>query len=331
MRDSLLSRFRGALLGVLLGEAIGTHTSPQPSRWVWQQIIQGQFNGSLKATRLDSAAKPILAQVSALICPDQYPTQATEPLSHHPIAAGVEPDVPGTEALLLTLPLALLYHDQPVLYRTVLGTAINQQATEVMMAATVVGHTISLILRERFVRSELIPQLLQDLDLYKLHPALTDQLIQVQSWIEEPTDLASVIRSVKHGSNIPASATPETMAVTLALYSFLCTPDDFRLSLLRSAQLPSVLTSTLLTSMLTGAISGVYNGLLGLPIAWRQQIWLGEVDELIQRWGVASEVEVEQLADCLLACWSGAIDPIQWLQQPQFNRITAAPRAIRFD
>lgn len=332
MRDSLHSRFRGAFLGGLLGEAIGVYAlSHQPSRLAWQQIFQGRL-GKLSSANPNRAIKLMFAQTAALVGTDQLSAKSTATQTESNDSIYTPNDPTPEELILSTLPLALFYHDQPVLYRTALQTsgqptATNKTASSIT-AAALIGQAISLILRERFVRLELIPQLLKDLDLEEACPDLANQLHQIQTWVEQSTDLAGVARHVNHIKQGSAGSAVDSacLAVALALYGFLCTPDDFRLSLLRASQLDS----SILLPTLTGTLSGLYNGVTGLPNAWRQQVWLGEA-EALQRWGVASEAEVEEFADRLLAGWAGATDPIVWLQQPQFNRITAAPRAIRAD
>lgn len=329
MRDSLTSRFRGAFLGALLGEAIGVcASSQQHSRLALQQIFQGRL-GKLNFAYPNCGIKLMFAQTSALTSPDQPSAQSTATQTKSGDSILTFNEVTPEELILSALPLALFYHDQPLLYRTALQTIGQPIATHKMAAlitaATVIGQTISLILRERFVRLELIPQLLKDLDLEESSPDLASQLYQIQAWIEQSTTLAGVARQIKQATS-SAALDPASLAVTLSLYSFLYTPDDFRLSVVRAAQLQS----SILLPALTGALSGVYNGVTGLPSAWRQQIWSSEA-EVLQRWGVASEAKVEEFTDSLLACWAGAINPDVWLQQPQFNRVTAAPRAIRPD
>lgn len=347
MRDSLLSRFRGAFLGALLGEVMGTDAlSHQHPRLVWQQM-QGQFGRGLSsAARTRSGIERMLSQTSALIGSEgnstsnsgqRFSTESVvlEHQENRPDSPFNSP-VDAGELVLTTLPLALFYHDQPSHYRTALQVMSQQSAGNESMepiadstwaAITVIGHAVSLMLRERFIRLELIPQILKDLDLQESCPDLAHQLVEVQAWIEQASDLANIARYAKQRAVSSTASEQATLATILALYSFLSTPDDFRLSLLRSAQLHS----SILLPTLTGAISGLYNGVSSLPVGWRQQVWSGEIAELSQRWGIAGEAEVEQFADRLLACWSGAADPLIWLQQPQFNRITAAPRAIRPD
>ncbi|NJO77169.1 MAG: hypothetical protein HC827_00690 [Cyanobacteria bacterium RM1_2_2] len=347
MHDSLLSRFRGAFLGVLLGEMVGVHSlPPQHSRWTGQKFFQGQFGkGWGRAARSNHAVRLMLAQTAALIGSEEHSARSSEPESSNDLRELASVEYPENwtsapidragEMMLATLPLALFYHDQPLRYRMALQAinrpAANRLTNEAMSASTlaattVIGQAVSLILRERFTQFELIPQVVKDLDLWDSSPELAQDLMQMQGWLEQRSALANVVRHAKQMAT-RSTANPASLVAVSALYSFLSTPDDFRLSLLRSTQLHS----SILLPTLTGAISGLYNGISGLPVFWRQQVWTGEVAELNQRWGIASEAEVEHFADRLLACWSGANDPMAWLQQPQFNRITAAPRAIRPD
>jgi hypothetical protein len=349
MHDSLLSRFRGAFLGALLGEALGVHVLPyQQPQSGWQQLTRGRFDKELgQPTCVNRGVKLMLTQTLMLIGDQAHVTRSAEQSDLNELSSAkysenrtsAVVDAVG-ESLLARLPLALFYHDQPLRYRAALqaisplaGDGATRQATgslaipDSTLAAEVVGQVVSLILRERFTRLELIPQVLKDLDLQDSSPELAHDLMQMQSWLERPCTLADVARYAKQMATRSGTPAQASLTVVLVLYSFLATPDDFRLSVLRSVQLHS----SVLLPTLTGVISGLYNGLSGLPIAWRQQVESSRVADLYERWGITSKAEVEHIADRLLACWSGASEPAVWLQQPGFNRITAAPRTIRPD
>lgn len=315
MRDTLLSRFRGAFLGTLLGEVVGTTMPIYRFQSAWQMGERGRFRPLPAAGQLHSHSKLMLAQAEALIQPALEQPSATQ-LSD----SGFQP-AQMAKLAITAIPIALLHHDQPATLHTALQTALKPAAvsSETMIGVSVVGQTLSLLLRERLVPHQLIPQLLSDLDLPNI--PLVQQLLQVQTWVEQSTGLATIAAWVKRLS--ATSPALDSLPIVLALYAFLSTPNDFRLSLLRLARLLAQRSvpqpdQDALTCTLAGTVSGLYNGWVGVPLAWRQQ-----------HWDIASEHDLLQVADRLLAVWSGATQPALWVQQPQFANITAAPRVIR--
>ena len=227
------------------------------------------------------------------------------------------------------LPIALLYHDQPAQLQQRLRAAYAssmpedepesepesqpESEPEGFGLAAVIGQTISLILRERFIALKLIPQVIRDLDL-PLHLPLVQELLQVQSWLTQPADLAVVAQGLADSPDLGG----------MALYSFLSSPDDFQISLLRLHRLIPASSSQAdlaLAGAILGAVSGLYGGLLGLPAIWQNR----QQDALLE----SAEPGLFRQADLLLASWSGASDASfeQWLQQPHAS-LTAAPRVI---
>lgn len=314
MHDSLISRFRGVFLGAFVGEAIGISTATLAKPQTLHPIERGQLQLATSftyANRLVQQTKQILQTLPAShqLCPTLIAALKTQ-----------QPSSPA-ELAITTLPIALFYHDQPTLFHAAL------QQLGYGSEAAVWGHTCSLALRERLTPAHLIPQLIKDLNLPPNH-LLTQQLIQSQTWIEHPINTATVCQQLKQlKTNIPSAS--ETLPLALALYGFLSTPDDYRLSLLQVARLADYISlNRAISCTLVGVISGLYNGLIGLPLLWRQQIWSKLNVKQIQSAGITSEQQIIELADHFLAVWSGAQNPTDWLKQPHTN-ITTAPRVIR--
>lgn len=309
MHDTLLSRFRGAFLGAFLGEAIAARKLAQQIKPLPLSLAQLKWsNLLLRQTDRLLISKNLERLVNSIAADAQTGAMQT-----------------GAELAIATLPMALFCHDQPAELRAVLRqlAVIPGLSSEAIDMAAAVGHAVSLLLRERF-SSDLISQIMQDLDL-PADAAWLEPLVQVQTWIEQPTDLATLAQ----WSRLPATAAQSSLPLALMLYSFLSTPEDFRLSLLRLTYLaPS--ESAHITHTLAGALSGLYNGLAGLPLAWRQQ-WALAADSLSNTTSVAetiSEADLWQRTDRLLALWSGVIEPTDWTKQPHAS-LTAAPRVIR--
>ena len=97
----------------------------------------------------------------------------------------------------------------------------------------------------------------------------------------------------------------EKRRMAIALYCFLSTPEDLRLSILRSQQQEKNLPGV---SALTGSLSGAYNSTGGIPINWHQLI----------KHHSALKGYTKQI-DILFAKWSGIYSPHQAVipaQQP---------------
>ncbi len=219
------------------------------------------------------------------------------------------------------LPVALLYHDQPQQLQQVLR---ESQSSELGLDAAILGQIISLILRERFVPSELILQVARDLDL-ALDLPLVQKLLQVQIWLTQPTDLAVVMQALR-------AVDPADFTLAVALYSFLSSPDSLRISLLRLHRMIGAMATKPqpfnlgIAGAVLGILSGLYNG-------------IGELDmELGTRLPIdlqAGELRLLKFVDRLFMQWSGqwsgaSFDPNfnQGLQQPHLG-LVAAPRVIR--
>ncbi len=293
MHDSLTNRFRGGFWGIWLGEtAVSQVNSPtQPAH-----------------------QRPQLAwSLQTLAATDRW--------------LAVEPSQPASSDLLMPqpdwLPVALLYHDQPQQMQQILRTADSSPEAETEANAAVglvLGQTISLILRERFAAELLIPQVIRDLDL-SLDLPLVQALLQAQSWLTQPADLAAVMQTLK-------AAEPADLTLAVSLYSFLSSPEHFQISLLRLCRIFQLFPSHLaadpaLAGASLGAVSGIYNGLGGIPNDAR--IW--PQPSSANDW----QMKLSQRADWLLRQWSGVsanVNAEQWLEPPHASLI-AAPRVIR--
>jgi ADP-ribosylglycohydrolase len=329
MQHSLRHRFRGALLGAALGETLGINCADRlvtqtPLSWInvhsWGFQVPASASvlwGKLASVQLGKLL-PSEASLSAL------PNDALTPeVSHLSSSDRVE-----TAGLAIaSLPIALFYHEdwqqlQHHLAQTLSAKPLTpaQTSPSVLAAALVVNYGVALALRERLHPANLLPRLTVDLDLQDRAPLLFQQLNQVQQWLSNGTELSTIQSMLKDG-RIDRSS--DTAPIALALYGFLGTPTNFRLSLLRTAQLqcqPQTACS------IVGALSGAYNSLSGLPWPWRKR--LQSIDRSpVWVWGATSEADLLKQADLLWAAWSGAYNPTEWLSQA--TRVTASPHVIR--
>jgi hypothetical protein len=353
MHDSLLSRFRGAYLGALLGALLGASLGEQNGAWIQIKkpdidLSQSELNPFGKAA---SWGQQLLSQTAVLTGtnlsnpdlsnPDLSSSKLSNPNPLNPTQPNSDRQAGQISPTLL--PLALLHHDQPQTLQQVLQQFGSVDANR-MLEAVVLGQVFSLILRERFASQSLIPQVIRDLDLSTDLP-MTTLLSEVQTWLEQSADLATVTHTVAQKLKLVPLA---DLSISLLLYSFLSTPNHFQLSLLRLLKIVSDLPNASLGHSLSpsldpslsatlGAMSGLYNGLLGLPLGWRQQFWANEfwANEF---WAnesqvsshqreITSEQGLFQQTDRLLALWSG--DLTSSTLRHSYSNITAAPRVIR--
>ncbi|MEG3438212.1 hypothetical protein V0288_13870 [Pannus brasiliensis CCIBt3594] len=117
---------------------------------------------------------------------------------------------------------------------------------------------------------------------------LFGQLERVRDAIESDRPFPSTARQLAR------SGEPIGTAIALSLHAFGRTPSDFRLGtrIARSSPYQGALTT-----VLAGLWSGLYNGITGIPLAWR---WRNRTDPLWR--------EIEIRAGELYARWSG-VDP----------------------
>lgn len=121
-----------------------------------------------------------------------------------------------------------------------------------------------------------------------LETPLLGQLEGVRNAVESDRPVASSARQLARAGE------PIGTAIALSLHAFGRTPADFRLGADLARSSPYQRT---LTVILAGLWSGLYNGMAGIPLAWR---WRNRTDPLWQ--------EIETRARELYARWSG-VDP----------------------
>lgn len=339
MQYSLVSRFRGALLGAALGDLwaaaslSSSQSLPQNSASPFQlppQLIEVPSGSPIATPAITATHWGAIATTIArtLIQPGSQPSQWSDGRVLPPSETksgggeGSAADLLEQEAgwAIAALPLMLCYHDNFSDLRSHLSAIPAAARAD----ALVLGYTLSQILQDQLNPDTLIAQILADLDLEKTNWALADQLTEVQYLIRAGASLAIAQRVL--GASTALSATPMPMA--MALYCFLGTPEDFRLSLLRSTRQFSLST---LTATLAGAMSGCSNTTAGLPLQWRSPFQQRHSDAYLlrSRWGVETEIDLLHLADLLLAHWAGFYHPTQPLPLARYRGAIAAPNVIR--
>lgn len=199
------------------------------------------------------------------------------------------------EPWMAVIPIGLFFHEDDVQLRQNIGKlATAQQLPSTFMdRASVVGFVIACALRDTLDPATLIPRTRDYLKSIQAEPTLGEQLATVQTLLDRGASLEHTrIVLTRWRSTNPEHLSDDQMAIALAFYCFLSTPEDWRLSVLRSLQLQPYAQ---LTTVITAAFSGAYNTQLGIPIEWR----------------MATDNCIRQLAIRLYAAWSGVCDASQ--------------------
>ncbi len=259
MQSALLYRFQAAMIGAIVGETIGIQASGRvpARRYSLDQLMQFYAESLMNPSRIEDSGDPIFREL-----------------------------LTTAESAIALLPMFLFFHEDFTKLRqnvqTVLKLWQNPALSELDLLA--IGYTLSQSLLEslnprRFVTSMFEALLAPPEGIPKLQ-----RLQQVETMVQQGMGLEDATQLILTLSD----ATMGDAAIALALYCFLSTPGDFRVSVLRAVQtryqVPGV-------AALTGALSGAYNSTIGLPAEWRSTL--------------SNPAEFQQLSTRLLASWSG--------------------------
>ncbi len=310
MQYSLLNRFRGALLGTIAAEILGSggehrrvldkatlilpqSEDAQPSERfsLWSQIAACGTESLIRCGKLDR-----------------------EDWVLHSGMTQLKSAASSSEAAVATLPIALFFHDDQVKLRQQLlqAAAVWQQEPNRPDGALAVAFAIALALTEKLNVTTLIPQTLAYLETSQT--PLVHQLEQVQTLLEQGAGLDRTLTQLHR--EVQRQGTPSGhpyIPIALAFYCFLSTPEDFRLCVSRAVRTGH---QSQITAALTGALAGVYNSIIGIPVSWR-----------LAADRISNTVGGLQQADRLLALWSGVYD-VSSAQRCPWTAV-AAPQVIQ--
>jgi hypothetical protein len=311
MRYSLTSRFKGTILGAIIGEQIASSRSKQ---------LQGA--GTLERPSLHWSDMAILCAES-LISQGRLDTQDWQKPQQQEFTNFKN----SYEAILATLPVALFFHDNTVKLRQnlLLATEIWQDDPVVRDGTLAVGYAIAKSLTEKLSPQALISQTISFVG--ETQTNLPQQLLQVHNLLEYGAGLETVQAELGKEQKLGN-------IIALAFYCFVSTIEDFRLSVLRAIQ-DSYRCSAI--GAITGALSGAYNSAVGIPVTW--QVMLVQQSSA-QDWQRSGSSKMVELADAIVAVWSGvynlASHPDKVREEsgsitpPLLSlQATAAPRVIR--
>ncbi len=304
MKYSLLNRFRGVLLGSILGEMKGSQYLDQNRLEVLQVKLGAEIATNIEVNiQLPWNYLAVSCAQSLISCGK---LDLEDLVRHNSYLLPENMSVSCSEAAIATLPVSLFFHEHEVTrqQKLTLASSILMGDCDNSLGVLAVGDAIAQALTEKLHPISLIPQILTYLD--DAQTPFTQQLSIVQTELTQGAGLEKVVNQLcRNGSH---STTP----IALAFYCFLSTPQDFRLSVLRALR-TNYHPQT--TAALTGALSGAYNSLVGIPLGWRI---------VCDR---NNKLEVIQLAERLLAVWSGVYDTSTTYDSDQVA--IAAPRVIQ--
>ena len=322
MGDSLLSRFRGAIVGAVLGKLWATHatSSPKAAFWVLEQAIDvcdsDSSNPFGNALLVELVSEQLLKSGRLKL---EEPSEASQAIPWGDgSATQLDPDV-----WIALLPIILFFHEDDAQLASNLQevTHVWQFSSEATEAVLGVGYAISLALRETLHPNRLLSQILDRLSLVQTNSLTLQFPKKLQTSIENGASLESIRGLLGRQTLSQAERSTCTQAVALAFYCFLGTPGDVRAGVMRSLQLQY---QPQLVATLVGAIAGAYNGDAGIPLSWRVAL---SPEGKSRSW---------QLATQLWAAWSGICDPMMPFDRlEEMTAITAPgvlhPRKIESD
>ena len=271
MNYSLVSRFKGGLIGALLGENLASLqgsinlSSHQPSYPL--QIAMAATKSTIDCSRLDLKSWLITLGNSQVGCLQKRNTANS------------------SQTAIASLPLAIFCYENLTDLNKNLQLAIDLWQHPEGGAENVLiwGYAIKIILQDQVNINHLIKQITaimagKQLSMPKILP-------EIDSYIQHKSPIAEVANYLHRNCN------PHFGAIAQALYCFMTVPDDFDLCLKRTLQSNY---QTRLTATLVGSLSGLYNSYTNIPWPWRVQVKQSALGK-----------EMERLSESLFALWSG--------------------------
>ncbi|MEH2222923.1 ADP-ribosylglycohydrolase family protein [Nostoc sp.] len=309
MRYSPISRFKGTLLGALLGGSVA------PGGKV-------QFESSLDLGRMAVLGIQSLIALGRLDLDDWIERQQEE--SPHSAAT----DDISIKIIIATLPVALFFHENPIKLRENLLRVLKiwEDDPVVRDGTLAVGYAIALALTEKLDPLTLIPQTISFIG--ETPTSIPKKLLRVQNLLEQGIGLSTAQAEFAKEEKL-------SNTIAMAFYCFLSTLEDFRLTVLQATHndnSQATLLSSQATGAITGALSGAYNGTGGIPVNW--QVLLLQRNSPV--WGLTSFSQMLELTDAFVAVWSGVynltLNPRELTEdgcEVAPLSVYAAPRVIR--
>ena len=247
MRYCALSRFKGAWLGSVLGEALANHQYKSDRI----KIIQYQPPQWLS---------PRNTIAEALIKNKGLSAESILNIDYNQLTNSGKSD----RAALLLLPLIIFCADNIELFKDIVthDNLYLLESAEAIEDVLIWGYAISLALKEKLGAealdaSSLIEQVLTGVGVNKT------SLIKKLEIVDKAWRCGSSFNELS--KELSGFGDRSQTAIALSFYCFASTPEDFALAVKRAANTGNV---ALTTAALTGALSGAYNSLTGIPLYW---------------------------------------------------------------
>ena len=285
MNHSLLSRFRGALLCGMLGDAVTTQsqlTSVSPDNLPpnWYKILNYQ----------PSEWQRKLQQICLML--EQSSSFAPQAWQQNSWGSGAW--------AYIVLPIILFHHENEHLLRQEIAKMARlwQWSTEVLEDVLIWGYIVALVVKGKLSPQNIMRQLL--VGVRAEQNSLLNKLRRLESWLWNEPCWEQVMEQL--------SSHTQEWSIPLSIYCFSSTPEDIYLAMNRATYAQN---QAKITAMLTGALVGGYNGIMGIPVVWQtlsaQNLWYQKLDRqgktLFHNWsGVyprgqqLNEVRIEQRA-----------------------------------
>ena len=273
MRYPLTNRFRGALLGALIGENLavsGEKTKSACDIW-WYEIIVSSIQSLLEIGSFD------LEHWSDRVRQKWYSCKPGNSILN--------------AAIIATLPVTLFFHEDKLKLRDNLLKALRiWDNPEVRDAALAVNYVVGQSFHEKLSWEKIIPQTVDFIG--NTSTKLPQKLLQIDNSIADIVLSEDLEAESEEGLKF-------ITAVQLGFYYFISSPEDFRLCILRTSHNPYCGAE-----IISGILSGTYNGTLGIPVNW--QITQSNLNMVPSP--LTSSFQMLELADALVAVWSGVYE-----------------------
>ena len=282
MRYSLTSRIQGALIGALLGQSLAT--TKEESLYC-KAAVQSLYS---------------LLQSQGGFNLEEYNQQ----FQQQDWDSDIADDLMLLNSILATLPIALFFHENHLKLRENLLLIIKDFNHPLIRDGVLSAcYLIAQSLNEKMNPDTLVSEITYFIG--ETTSLIPKKLQQVNNLVAENAAYLELQNCLDKENNI-------SNIIAVAFYCFATTREDFRLTCLRAYKNKY---SSQACGAIAGAISGAYNGMAGIPITWH----LGLDEAKLAQWGLTSFSQMVELADALVAVWSGVYNVL-----PQFKQIKEA-------
>lgn len=347
MKYSLLSQFKGALLGAIVGEIICQELSFVESRKrESENLISSQQKSFQEIGKKKVRNRQISGEIAIINARDliknegleledwqdiwekwQRKKQGETP-NNGAVSAGPSElenskweEARVWETAIASVPLAMLYHEQETKLREKLNQIVEvcQGNLDVKLNNLAVGYAIALGLQEKLDPETAIPKTISYLE---EEGPLVELLKEVQSLLEKRADLETAItklskkaKAMKETLSGMGEESKKKKAIACPIPSLMPLPLAFYCFLSSPENWELAVLRAARTGRgsqicaLVGALSGAYNSISGIPVAWRRT--LDPRLEKTPAMGEAAtgEAEIIKLATSLWALWCGVYNP----------------------